>query len=212
MFKILRRHTKTVVWVIVAAFVLWGASSLFVSQNRETSYAGEIFHKKVSHKEYNEISKMLNLFSQPLAVSKNSGDTEIWFYLALKREAERRKIPVFDVEVRNQIMRMFGGGEKFDPETYRRWIENVLKDQPRSFEELVREYIRIQKLVRQIHTQPVPKNTGEMQAADGTERKPAFQSNKKDESSQEALEQEKIKMRFEVWAQELVRKADIKKY
>ncbi|MBI4549542.1 MAG: SurA N-terminal domain-containing protein [Candidatus Omnitrophica bacterium] len=155
MFNTLRKHSKTVIWLIIIAFILWGASSLLVSQNRSTSYAGEVFGRKVSYKEYNDISKMLSVFKPPLETSQTgtASDDEIWLYIALKREAEQTKIPADDESVRLEIQKMFGMNELFDPRRYEEWVRDVLKENPRNFEELVRTQIRIRKLIQSVAPQ-----------------------------------------------------------
>jgi hypothetical protein len=152
MFSTLRKHSKTVIWLIIITFILWGASSLLISQSRSTSYAGEAFGRRVSYKEYNDISKMITLFKPPLETSagETGTDSEIWLYLALKREAEKTKISASDEEVRLEIQKMFGMREIFDARRYEEWVRGVLKDNPRNFEELVRTQIRIRKLIRSV--------------------------------------------------------------
>ncbi len=232
MFKTLRNHTKTVVWFLIAAFVLWGASSMLISQNRTTSYAGEVFGRRVSYKEYNDISNMLNLFSSPNEISRHAEDTEIWLHLVLKREAEREKIPVADEEVKDQIRQMFGG-ERFDARRYEQWVQSVLRDNPRSFEEITREFIRIQKLIRSANLQRDAVSEEEIKtryAADhpsGGAAVPAGFSQpsqregvaggdepdgKAKEEYRKKISLEKAKQRFAEWTNDLIREARIKKY
>ncbi len=147
---------------MVMAFILWGGSSLLVSQNKSTSYAGEIFGKRVPYKDYNDISKILNLFVDPGSLSKTSPEGQIWFYLVLDHEARKNKISVTDEEVRDQIEKLFSGGQAFNPARYENWVRNVVRENPRNFEELVREFIRIQKLISQTVNQPMDVNDQEI--------------------------------------------------
>lgn len=212
MFKTLRQYTKAVVWFLVAAFVLWGASSLLISQNKSTSYAGEVFGRRVSYKEYSDISNMVSLFASPSDFSHRAEDTEIWLHLVLKREAERKKIRVADEEVKDQIRQMFGG-DRFDATRYERWVQSVLRDNPRTFEELTREFIKIQKLIRSAGLQSDPVSEEEIKArftADNpSDGEP---SEKAKEEYRKKIALEKAKTRFAEWSNELIREARIKKY
>ncbi len=227
MFKTLRNHTKTVVWFLIAAFVLWGASSMLISQNRTTSYAGEVFGRRVSYKEYNDISNMLNLFASPNDLNHRAEDTEIWLHLVLRREAERQKIQVADEEVKDKIRQMFGG-ERFDARRYEQWVQSVLRDNPRSFEELTREFIRIQKLILSANLQRDEVSEEEIKtryAADhpsGGEPLAAVPvgvaggGGEPDEKATKEYRRkivlEKAKERFTEWSNDLIREARIKKY
>jgi len=154
MLKGLRKYTKIIVWLIVFAFILWGGSSLIVSQSKGTSYAGEAFGKKVTHKEYNEIFKMMNLFSSDDRISVGGdSDDKVWLYLALKREADKRKITVTDEEVKSYIATIFAKRGGIDFRTYEAWIRNVLREDPRNFEEQVRTYLKSQKLLQEVFAQ-----------------------------------------------------------
>jgi len=154
MLKGFRKYTKVIVWLIVFAFILWGGSSLIISQSKGASYAGEVFGKKVTHKEFNEVSKMVSLFStdDKISVGENSDD-KAWLYLVLKREADKKKITVSDEEVRSYIATIFAKRGGIDFRTYELWIRNVLREDPRSFEEQVRTYLKCQKLLREVFAQ-----------------------------------------------------------
>jgi hypothetical protein len=195
---------------MVMAFILWGASSVLVSQNKSTSYAGEIFGEKVSYKEYNDISKMLYLFTDKTA-SSGSDDTDIWLYLILKHEARKRKIPVVDEEVMEQIKKMFGGLPSLDPQRYEQWVRNVMRESPRSFEEIVREFIRIQKLMHQSLLTPAENETPGSDSAE--ERHDQPEKPRKDSAEKtDGPDQEKTASRFKLWAAGLIEQARVKKY
>ena len=212
MFKTLQKHTKAVVWILVAAFVLWGASSALISQNKATSYAGEAFGRRVSYKEYKDISDMLNIFTFSEGNAAHADDSSIWLHVVLKREAERNKIRVTDEEVRDQIRQMFGG-ENFDSRRYEHWVQNVLRSNTRSFEELTREFIRIQKLILSSDLQNNEVTEEEIKtryAAENPSGKEIDEESKKEYRRKIALE--KAKQRFAEWSTGLIRDARIVKY
>ena len=170
MFKMLRRHTKTVVWLIIMAFILWGGSSILVSQHKGTSYAGELFGKKVTYKEYNDMYQMVNLFHDQGVTISESFEDRVWLHLALRREAVNRGVQVSDEEVKQEIQTLFRSGEAFDPVRYEGWVRDVLKQSPRNFEEQIREFARIRKLVRSVLTQPREASEEEIQKQDVREK------------------------------------------
>lgn len=197
---------------MVAAFVLWGASSVLISQNKTTSYAGEVFGRRVSYKEYKDISDMLNVFSSSGDSAAHADDSQIWLHLVLKREAERKKIRVSDAEVRDQIRQMFGG-ENFDSRRYEYWVQNTLRSNPRNFEELAREFIRIQKLILSTDLQNNKVSEEEITArytAENASGKEIDEQTKKEYRNKIALE--KAKQRFAEWSTDLIRNAQIVKY
>lgn len=213
MFNTIRKHSKAIVWLIVMAFIFWGASSLLVSQSKSTSFTGEVFGKRVSHKEYNDTYKMLNLFMDAQVLAQSNLESEIWFHLALKRKAEESKIPVLDEEVRQEILRSFGGRQGFDAVRYEQWIRNVLRENPRHFEEMVRNFIRIQKLIRQVMSQETMEVTDQEIEKRHEEEKSGdpLNAERRTDLRRKILE-EKRNARFAEWTREFLAQAGIKKF
>lgn len=198
--------------MLVAAFILWGASSALISQNKTTSYTGEVFGRRVSYKEYNDVSKMLDIFASSGDKSVHADDSEIWLHLVLKREAERKKIRVTDEEVRDQIRKMFGG-ENFDSRRYEYWVQNVLRDNPRRFEELAREFIRIQKLILSVNLQNNEVTEEEIKSRYLAENPAGTVPDDKTKNEyRRKIALEKAKQRFAEWSSGLIREARIVKY
>lgn len=152
MMNFIRKYTQTIVWLIVLAFILWGGSSIIVSQSRGTSYAGIAFGKKITHKEFNDAFKMTNIFADDTITAGKSSDDKAWLYLLLKREAEKRRITVPDEEVKGYIASIFAKRGGMDIRTYENWVRNVLREDPRNFEEQARSFLKIQKLLREVVT------------------------------------------------------------
>lgn len=149
MFKVFRKHTKAVVWVIVVTFALWGGSSVAVSWQREARFAGEAFGKPVSHREFDAALKAIQIFT--VGTPPANTEAAVWQHIVLLREAERRGIQVSDGEVREEIRRFFDKeGVPFDPERYRLWVRNVLREEPRFFEEQIRDLVLIGRLKQEI--------------------------------------------------------------
>lgn len=165
MLEVFRKNTKVIIWLTIAAMALWTASSIVMGQGKQQSYAGEVFGKKVRYKEFNSAEKMVSLFSpDSLQIGGNALD-KTWFYLALKREAENKKITVSDAEVIAFIDKTFSLNHAAGLSGYENWVRSVLKDTPRNFEEIVRDYLKIEKLLQQnltpVSTSPLALRQGD---------------------------------------------------
>ena len=78
-------------------------------------------------------------------------EARTWEFLILRHEARRGKIAVSDEEVRQKIARMLGeGGQTLSSEQYFQWVRHTLREEPREFENQVREHLRIRKLISQV--------------------------------------------------------------
>lgn len=150
MMNFIRKHTQTIVWLIVFVFIVWGGSSLIVSQSRGTSYAGKAFGKKVTHKEFNDAFKMANIFADETLSAGKSSEDKAWVYLVLRHEADKRNIKVPDEEVKGYIAAIFAKRGGMDLRSYESWVRNILREDPRNFEEQARSFLKIQKLLREL--------------------------------------------------------------
>ncbi len=151
MLKIFRQHTKTIIWVVVGSFILWGGYSVSALK-REGRYAGEAFGKPVTFQEYNRYDRATRLF---MPSEKPIEDTELlrhyaWQNIIYSREAKRNGIKITDEEVRSGIASILKqqGLLSPTPEQYKVWLTRSLNMSPREFEEGLREFMRIQKLLR----------------------------------------------------------------
>ena len=153
MLKFLRKNTKTIVWTVVIAFVMWGGYAV-QSQFQESNRApGKIFGKEVSFRDYLTAGQIVGLFYVPPKdeepPSAEQVEAQTWQFLILSREAKRRKITVSDDEVRQAIVHLLGnqGTLGLSGEEYARWVRSQFHREPAEFENQVRENLRVRKLL-----------------------------------------------------------------
>jgi hypothetical protein len=151
MLKIFRQHTKVIIWVVVGSFILWGGYSVSALK-KEGRYAGEVFGSSVTFQEYNQFYRATQLF---MPSEKPLEDPELlrdytWQNIIYAREAKREGIKITDEEVRGEIANILKQQGLLSPtaEQYKIWLTRTLHLSPREFEEGLREFIRIQKLLR----------------------------------------------------------------
>ena len=155
MLKIFRTNTKVIVWITVAALaLLFGAGSIadLVGGKKSGRYAGEVFGKTVTFQEYNKFYRATQLF---MPADKPMDDPDLlrqftWQNIIYSREAKRNGINISDEEVRGEISKILAQQGLTNPtnEQYQVWLTRSLHLSPREFEEGLREFIRIQKLLR----------------------------------------------------------------
>ncbi|HOW87288.1 MAG TPA: SurA N-terminal domain-containing protein [Candidatus Omnitrophota bacterium] len=151
MLKFLRKYTKLIIWVVVGSFILWGGYSVSALK-KEGRFAGEIFGKTVSFQEYNQFYSATQLF---MPTEKPLEDPEAlrsytWQNIIYAREAKREGVKISDEDVRNEIANLLKQQGLVNPtqEQYKIWLTRALHMSPRDFEEGLREFMRIQKLLR----------------------------------------------------------------
>ena len=64
MLKFYRKHIKSVIWLIVLSFVIWGVGTLSSSKETSSAYVGSVEGKKVSHKEFQSILRYYELLNR----------------------------------------------------------------------------------------------------------------------------------------------------
>lgn len=159
MLKFFRKkeNIKRMMWalaiLIIPAFVLWGAGSS-VRSGRLPKYAGKIFGKNISFKQYeaslracrnqaimvygesiNQIAQLLDL------------EQEAWERLILLYLAQKEKIRVSNQELISVIQNMplFQKDGRFSQDRYNLFSSYTLRTNPREFEEQIRELLKIEK-------------------------------------------------------------------
>ena len=151
MLKYLRKHTKIVVWAVVITFALWGGFSA-TSLKKELNYAGSVYGKNVSFQEYNKFYKATQIFmpSPELMRNPDALRSYVWQNIIYAKEAKRQGIKVSDKELRAELSRLLASQGLINPspQVYKNWLERGLRISPREFEESLREFIAIQKLIR----------------------------------------------------------------
>jgi parvulin-like peptidyl-prolyl isomerase len=165
MLKILRHKnvSKLVLWgiliLILPAFVIWGAGSVGKDKQKGPKFVGLIDGKKVSFDNFaGSVSSVrcqifLNYFNdQKIAGELLKNQSLIgkiaWDRLIMLKEAKRLKISGSNAEVVSYIKShpLFMRNGRFDEEMYNYILRNNLSLDPRTFEEIVRENIAMQKM------------------------------------------------------------------
>lgn len=155
MLNLFRKNTKIIIWITVAALaLLFGAGSIvdLVNSKKSGRFAGEVFNHSVTFQEFNRFSRATQLF-MPSEKPIDDPDllrTYTWQNIIYSREAKREGIKVDDNEVREEVSTILKqqGLLNPTPEQYQIWLTRALHMSPREFEEGLREFIRIQKLLR----------------------------------------------------------------
>lgn len=160
-------HNKKVqkrIWIfllifILPGFVIWGFSSSVRSMKETDSGYGRIFNRSVSREQYTEAVRAIESQLQ-MQLGDNYYQLQKLFNLkemALQRlvmlyEADKRRIRVSDQELISYLQKdpSFYRKGVFDSGLYEQIIKYSLHMQPRSFEEMTRQNLKISKLVREV--------------------------------------------------------------
>lgn len=164
MLKVLRHKnvSKVIFWflviLILPAFVLWGTGSL--GRGSGPSYVGKIDNRKVSFEEFHNAivgvrtQIILNYFDDPKALESLLKNRSMmgrlaWYRLIRVQEAKKRNIRVPDADVITYITKtnpIFLRGGSFDEQVYEYVLRNNMGLEPRTFEEIVRQNLAVQRL------------------------------------------------------------------
>jgi len=156
MLKFLRKKTKVVIWTVMIAFITWGGYAVSVQFEETNRSPGRIFGKEVSFRDHLLAYRAVQIFFAHPNPEEPSKPEEIeartWEFLILSREAKHRKITVSDEAVRQEIQRLFtqGGDGVFSSDQYLQWVRGTFREEPRDFENQLREHLRIRKLLNQV--------------------------------------------------------------
>lgn len=162
MLDSLRKHTKLIIWTVVASFALFGVVSFGTSLGQDkTRFAGKAFGKPVTYQEFNRFYKAAQIFSYS-EEGEAAPDADLihhkaWQNLIYARAAKSRNIKVSDQEVVTDLTRLLKaqGFENPVASVYERWVQSNFRIQPKEFEEMLRDTLRIQKLVQAVTNAPV---------------------------------------------------------
>ena len=156
--------TKFVLWalliLILPAFVLWGTGNLGGGKDKKGPvYVGTIENKKISFDDFaTSITSVrcqiiLNYFNNQKSLESLMNNKAFigklaWDRLIMLAKARAAKIRIGDSDVIKFITShpLFIRNGKFDDRVYEYFLKNSLGLYPRSFEEIMRENIMIQKL------------------------------------------------------------------
>jgi len=156
MLRFFRKNTKTIVWVVVIAFVAWGGYAVSVQFEASNRAPGRIFGKEISYRDYLSAFRGVQIFTPKTEDGRPPDQDKLeartWQFLILFEEAKHRKIQVTDEEVREEITRLLADNKEFlfTPEQYGRWVQAVFHEQPAEFEAQLRDRLRVQKLLAQV--------------------------------------------------------------
>jgi hypothetical protein len=140
MMKIFRQHTRLIIWLIVISFIAWGGGAMLTSGDLLSPYAGEVFGKKIKTRDFERQKKLLKLML-PIEYSNLPSevlDAETLKQLALAIKARQEGLKISDEDVRRSVEGMLGPVDAGDFRQYERWTKQVLNEDPRDFEESLR--------------------------------------------------------------------------
>jgi len=165
MLKILRHKnvSRIALWailiLILPSFVMWGAGNMGKSGEKGPTFVGKINGAKVSFEDFSKsltstrCQIILNYFNNSNILDELLKNRQLlgkvaWDRLIMSREAKRLKIKVLDTEVIAYVRShpMFSRGGAFDSGMYAYILRNNLGIDARTFEEMVRENLAMQKL------------------------------------------------------------------
>jgi parvulin-like peptidyl-prolyl isomerase len=155
LYKFRTHHIKRILWalvlLIIPAFVLWGGISFLKTKKEEA--IGEIGGHRITSQRFNYYLQMAKVYFSLFIKDKEkltSQDyiTKAWELLLLIWKADREKIKSSDEEVVKNIENIFSTEGKFNKDLYFRFLKYGLRMQPRVFEECIRNFIRIDKLLQ----------------------------------------------------------------
>ena len=160
MLKFLRKKTKVVIWAVLVTFVAWGGFAVSTQFQEANRSPGRIFGKEVSFQDYLMANRTVQIFA-PAEEGNTPPDPEqiearTWEFLVLAREARARKVRVTDEEVRDAVGQLLGQKKEFiaTSNQYHQWVRSALREEPRDFENQVREHLRVRKLLEEVRKAP----------------------------------------------------------
>ncbi len=163
MLKYLRSHTKTIIWIVIFCFCLWGGYAFSVSLQKKDPQgriAGEVFGKEVPLKDFYVFYKANQIFAfggKKPPEDKSLLHIQTWQSLIFDYEAKNQKINVSDQEVRDEVLRLLKD-QKIETPTnqfYEKWLQRSFNMSAQEFEHAIREILRIQKLIVQFNSTAV---------------------------------------------------------
>ncbi len=166
MLSFFRKKTKIIIWSVLVAFIAWGGYAVSLQLGESNRSPGKIFGKEVSFREYSLANRVIQNLSPPPEGENLPTSQEVeartWEFLMLSREAIRQKTGVRDEEVRQEIDRLLGQNEFpiTSNDQYMRWVRANFHEEPREFENQLREQIRIRKLLGEVRKR-LPENSEE---------------------------------------------------
>ncbi len=162
MFEVLRKKMKLILWIttimVIPSFILFFGIRGGSSRQKRTTWAGTIFGKKLTPREYSQarwgcwVNAVLMYGEDQLNDMRNliDFDQEAWNRLLLLQEAKRQGITTNDREVIDRIKGIFTNKGTYDSRLYRYFLRYRLGASPRMFEEEMRNDITMAKLLARV--------------------------------------------------------------
>lgn len=165
MLKLLRRKNirKRILYILAAiiipAFVIWGSSSV-MQKDKLPNYAGIIFNRKISYDDFRhayagwqtQLKLQYGDKAREIASTLFNPAQAAWDRLILLHESKKRKIHIKDSELISTLTSLpfLQKNNEFDPQAYDLFLKYSLEEQPRVFEEFLRENLVMAKLFEEI--------------------------------------------------------------
>ncbi|MEA3328913.1 MAG: peptidyl-prolyl cis-trans isomerase [Candidatus Omnitrophota bacterium] len=155
--KSMRKFTKQIIWALIITFALWGAGTAITGGKKQKgpAFAGTIFSRKVSFKEYaasyNACRNQAIMFygDKFSSVAKYLGlEQAAWDRLILLNQIKKQNITVSDEQVIETIKKypFFQKDGKFNKALYDYLITAIFRTTPRVFETEIKDSLSIEKM------------------------------------------------------------------
>ena len=122
-------------------------------ESKKVKTIGRIEGRKITTSRFNHHLTTVKVWYALFTENKNDKNIrreynqKTWQFLLLLWKAEKDKIEVTDEEVINRIRTLFTYQERFHKELYLRFVEHNLRMRLRTFEECIRDFIKIERVV-----------------------------------------------------------------
>jgi len=157
MLKLVRKNTKTVVWICIAGMTMFGLGSVWVSASRGALYAGSIFGQKVKRADFSRIYQQVAFGLQNEDLSQAQLEDQTWVRLIYLHEAKKQKVSVTPDQVRAAIRSIPGFQDQlggFNKQAYDAFIKRRFNGDSRMFEDMIRDDLKINSLTQEIIPEP----------------------------------------------------------
>lgn len=163
MLKYVRTHQKRIFLILAVAiiipFAFWGVLS--DTEDRAPTTLGQLDGRKVSVTEYLRSYRAVRdqgimAYGDEFARLAKDEDlrAQAWDRILFLEEAKRRGLKTADSEVVGWLLsqEIFSRGGAFDERSYQNFVREYLRNEPRQFEEQIREALTIEKLRREVES------------------------------------------------------------
>ncbi len=157
MLKLMRKNTKTIIWIISISFIFFGIGTAILSGITGKKYVGEVYGKKIPEALFLKKCatvyfslKVQSLLARKEDITNALIENSTFQHIAFVKAAKKRGIKVSDNELQEEIVRRFSINGNFSPQVYEKWVKLNTGLSLRDYEEGVREELMIEKLIKSI--------------------------------------------------------------